>query len=315
MSKPRIVLFAPPESRQAPVAAAAMERAGAEPVVLSSRHGPEAPATVSMGAGRLAWDGVDFSGVHAIHVVATAANTPFREPPVMSEAEHAGCRADFLREQLHQAALASFLEACHHAGIPVANRPGLPIIAHDAKGCLYDLLRGHGLTVPETLCTNDPAAAADFAERHGEVVVKPFGGLGAARVFPAGDKAAIESVRHCPVLLQRRVRGRTLRIHTVGDRIVLALDVLGFDRVDSRTSPKQFTPADLGAAHEEAVVRASRLLGMSYSAWDAILADSGDLYLLDANPGPYLLWLGERWADLVLDALAAMLTTIRKASS
>jgi hypothetical protein len=79
----------------------------------------------------------------------------------------------------------------------------------------------HGLLVPDTLVTQDPAAFRRFVERHqGRVVAKPIsrgyierdGGVPDSQVFtsPVTPEALlnVEHVRTCPTLLQERISKR-----------------------------------------------------------------------------------------------------------
>ena len=87
------------------------------------------------------------------------------------------------------------------------------------------------------------------------------------------------------------------------------------DNIDSRTQTKDFAQTALPAQEAAAVVRATRLLGLHYAAWDGILAADGRLYLLDCNPGPYVMWLPEAFRAPVFAALARYLVTFARSGS
>lgn len=145
----------------------------------------------------------------------------------------------------------------------------------------------HGIQFPRTLTTNDPARATAFVQEMHEVVVKPGIGIGSTRRFREDQLGRTQDITLAPVTMQEFVRGQTYRVHIVGDTVVLSLRIIN-DMVDSRTETKGFEYAKLPEAAELHLVRANRLLGIHFAAWDVILADDGRTVCLDCNPGPYL---------------------------
>jgi len=136
----------------------------------------------------------------------------------------------------------------------------------------------------------DPAAAAGFLDSVGEAVIKPMIGVGSTRLVTAEDRTRLDELTRCPALFQERLIGPTLRIHVVGDRMVLALRIIA-EGVDSRTGTKDFEEIELNPDEAAMMVRANRFLGLHYAAWDAIEGEDGRLRALDCNPGPYVMWL------------------------
>lgn len=315
----RIALFANKDSEQIAEIATAVAAEGAAPVVLDLRIGgsptdSDRPA-LALSTRTAGWGGADFDDIRAIHVRGTTPRTLPTLPPVLNPATHADYRARFLVEQSFQAATYAFFEHQAARGALVVNRLTGAYVDHNSKSQFYEKLRAAGIGVPRSLSTNCPDAAARFFDKVGEAVIKPAIGVGSTRLVGPQDRDRLDELVRCPALFQERVVGPTLRIHVVGDSVVGVLRIVN-DEIDSRTATKAFEPAALPAAEAAMVVRANRLLGLHYAAWDGILAETGAedgrLRLLDCNPGPYVMWLPEAFRRRVFTCLARYLVTFAR---
>jgi len=308
----QIALFANKDSAQIAEIAAAVAEAGGTPMVLDIRMGgsrdDSGQPAVSLDGDRARWDGVDFSEIRAMHIRCTAPRTLPTLPPVLNAQSHAEYRAGFLKEQGFQAATSAFFEHQAARGKLVANRLTTAYIDHNSKSQFYEKLRAAGFLAPRSLTTNDPAAAARFLDQVGEAVIKPMIGIGSTRAVSADDRNRLIELERCPALFQERLQGPTLRIHVVGDSMVLALRIIG-EGIDSRTDAKDFVEVTLDPAEAAAIVRANRFLGLHYAAWDAIEGEDGRLRYLDCNPGPFVMWLPEAARRTVFGGLARYLVT------
>ncbi|MBF0284998.1 MAG: ATP-grasp domain-containing protein [Magnetococcales bacterium] len=301
MGRERVALFGPTESEQVTAMAAAFRGEGADLTVLDNRLGGSGTPRVAMDPGRMLWQGVDLSGFGAAVLRGTAPNTLPALPPLLHAASFSRWREGYLKEQSTAATTLSFFEELSRRGTLVVNRLTCGYTDHDSKGQLYPKLAAWGFPVPAALTTNDPREAAEFRRLHGEIVVKPAMGVGSTRAVEPDE--SLEGIAHCPVLLQQRIHGDTLRVHVVGDQAVLTLRILNEGGVDSRTGTRAFEPAALPPGEGEKIARATWKLGLHYAAWDVILNDNGPRYL-DCNPGPFVMWIGTTLADGVFRRLA-----------
>ncbi|HEX5927887.1 MAG TPA: hypothetical protein VFY48_00660 [Solirubrobacterales bacterium] len=174
-----------------------------------------------------------------------------------------------------------------------------------------------GLSVPETLVTNEPERAREFVERHGpgQVVRKAFRILEEApretALVNRSDLALIDSVRYAPVIFQRFVPAvEDLRV-TVVDGEVLAARI--------RTDPGH--GVDYRAGLETAAVEATSLpdevcerllalmsrLGISFGAIDLRLTPEGEYVFLEVNPAGEYLFVSRRTGLPIPEAIAAAL--------
>jgi len=316
--KPSIALFADRDSQQIAAIAAAVDAAGGRPLVIDLRlggnPGESTQPTASVSSADDQWDGIDFRQIRAMHIRGTTPRTLPTFPPVLNPVSYADYRTQFLTEQFFQASTYDFFEHQARLGKLVVNRLTTAYIDHNSKSQFYEKLRQAGLTVPRSVSTNCPYTAASFLDEIGEAVMKPAIGVGSTRVVSAEDRARLDELLLCPVLFQQRIIGTTIRIHVVGDHMVKAIYLIN-DQIDSRTHTKDFAAATLPPAAAAAAVRATRLLELHYAAWDGILADDGQLYLLDCNPGPYVMWLPEAFRQPVFAALARYLVTFAQSGS
>ncbi|MBF0180564.1 MAG: ATP-grasp domain-containing protein [Magnetococcales bacterium] len=279
------------------------------------RLGGEGAPAIAIGASGIRWGGVDFSEIRAMYIRGLAPNTPQTLPALRNACDDAHWRLEFIREQGYQATVFGFFDYLSAMGKLVVNPPTLGYPDHDAKGQFYERLRAHGFCVPVSLVTNDPESAREFLDRFPDAVVKPAIGVGSTRVITARDRERLNEVRVTPVLLQERIAGSTVRVHVVGGRVVLALRILSEGGVDSRTGKKSFEFLALSAEEEERISRATRCMGLHFAAWDVIEAPDGRMVLLDCNPGPYVMWIGEAFVQVVFRQLAIFLVTFARSGS
>ena len=169
-----------------------------------------------------------------------------------------------------------------------------------------------GLRVPETLITNDPEEAQHFwASLPGEVVYKPFTASlrswRETRLLQPEEEKLADSVRLAPVIFQKYVRGRDLRITAVGDRLFPAeTDTQkGEYQVDVRLNTGlAYRSHTLPAEIEEKLLRLMRALGLEYGAIDMRLTPEGEYVFFEVNPAGQFLYVEMATGMKIAAALA-----------
>lgn len=316
MSKPRIALFGDNGSAQVAAINAVFEDRAIPTHVFDIQLGGKTRPEVMIGSDRLSWGGVDFEEIEAVHIRCMAVNTPVAVPPVMNESNYAELRARFLREQEYQSVARSFFAQLQARGKLVVNTLTRAYVDHDTKAQLYQKLHDAGFCVPNTLMTNDPALAQAFFDRVGDAVAKPSIGIGSTRKVSEFDQQRLTELHKSPVLFQELIEGDTIRVHIVGNRVVLALRIIsGEGQVDSRTDPQGFVYFKMPDEEEKKLVEATHFLGLHYAAWDILAAKDGRFAYLDCNPGPFILWIGQNNTRAVFEQLANMLQTYAESRS
>jgi len=311
----RIALFSGKDCLQLALLHGILVEKNVAPLVFDMRLGGDGMPLISFGSKQATWGNQDFSDVSAMYIRCRTPNTMPSLPPVLNSAFYSDYRGDFIKEQGFSAATYSFFADQLKAGKLVINELST-YSDHDTKAQFYEKLRAHQFPVPETLTTNDPQRALAFVDYHKEVVVKPSVGVGSTRLFTIQDRERLNQIRLCPLMMQKRIAGDTLRVNIVGDSVVLALRVLGSGKtVDSRTAPQGFDFVKLPDAEEERIVKANRMLGLHYAAWDIIEAKDGGYIYLDCNPGPYILWTGDVFSRIVMEQLAEYMIAYTRTGS
>ena len=167
-----------------------------------------------------------------------------------------------------------------------------------------------GLHTPQTLLTNDPAAAHAFYEKcQGQVVLKAVSRgaiegvhdkehrfIYTSRVEPA-HLAKLEGIRATAHLLQGYLPKRfDLRVVVIG-RQVFAAEIRSQHsertRIDFRQGYEDLTYAvhDLPGEIEAKVLALVRLFQLQFSSMDFLLTPDGNYVFLDLNPNGQFYWL------------------------
>ena len=185
--------------------------------------------------------------------------------------------------------------------------------------------RALGLDVPDTLFTNDPAAARAFFEAHnGNVITKMQSSFAVQRdglehvVFTNTVEDHhlddIDGLRFCPMTFQEHIEKRLeLRATVVGDRVLCASvdsQVREDTRIDWRKDgrgllhawSKYALPRDV----ERNLLDLVHEIGLRFGACDLIVTPSGRHVFLEVNAGGEWFWLDDLLG--IADALAGELT-------
>jgi glutathione synthase/RimK-type ligase-like ATP-grasp enzyme len=171
--------------------------------------------------------------------------------------------------------------------------------------------RDLGLSIPETLVTNDETAAIDFIRYCQRCIAKP---LAAAAFFHEEkswgmftSKITVEdiyqlrgSIKYSPVMIQREIeKYRELRITIIG-KTVFSCEIETKDtpfehvRTDWRTIEPEKLPHKMVSIPESLSLSLQSMLkhyGLNYGAFDIIQEPDGEYYFLELNPNGQYLWI------------------------
>lgn len=175
-----------------------------------------------------------------------------------------------------------------------------------------------GLPVPETLITNDPHEARDFAERLGlsNTVYKTFIATEdhwrETRVLQSGELEMLDRVRLAPVIFQQFVPAEAdLRITVIGENMFCAAikpAPRGY-QIDYRMDLEgaSFEPAELPVEVEKGLAALMQRLGLVYGAIDMRRTHEGEHVFLEVNPAGEWLFVEERTGQPMTEAMAGLL--------
>ncbi|GAA2791443.1 MvdC/MvdD family ATP grasp protein [Saccharopolyspora taberi] len=198
-----------------------------------------------------------------------------------------------------------------------------PPAIHAAEHKPYQLAQAAdvGLSVPETLITNDPDTAAEFARRAKPVLYKAFRGNpveidGEPRLVYATEVTAeqcrAESVRVAPVMLQHRIdKAFDARVTRVDDHVfaVIPRTESGAAPLDWRIDHAANTwhPVEVPADVRAGLLRLLDRLDLRFAACDFSVDHAGRWRFLEANPAGQWAW-NHLLRDQITAALANALT-------
>lgn len=306
----RILIPTHPGDVHAAAVALGLEAQGHEAVEwLGSDFPTLQSASVDLQGGKIDWEiaGPEIAACPPFDVVWLRRPTPAVLPSGLHPADRPVARRecqDFLAGLYHLAAPEAFWVN------PLASRPRAELKAVQ----LHEAARA-GLTVPETLLSNNPARIRHFLEEHrGRAIYKPF--------YPAqwntDDRVAVlfttdvevedlpddETLRVTPGIFQAKVdKAHELRVTVMGAHVVtarlLSQEVVAA-RDDWRAAGAQIRvePDRLPEKVERACLRLMGDLGIVFGAFDFIVTPEGSHVFLEVNPAGQFLWVEESNPDI-----------------
>lgn len=174
-----------------------------------------------------------------------------------------------------------------------------------------------GLSIPETLVTNQPEAAREFVATYGvgHVVRKAFRNIAQApretHVVGQAEVALLDSVRFAPVIFQQFVPADLdLRVTIVEDEIfAAAITSEAAYAADYRPGLASATvvPYTLPDVVASQVLELMRAFGLQYGAVDFRVTPDGDHVFLEVNPAGEFLFISRRTGQPIAEAIAASL--------
>jgi glutathione synthase/RimK-type ligase-like ATP-grasp enzyme len=193
----------------------------------------------------------------------------------------------------------------------VINRPSAQL-SNGSKPFQLAAIARSGFTVPETIVTNDPAEAADFAARHGEVIFKSVSGIRSrVRRLTTADAGRLGDIAACPTQFQRLVPGTDVRVHVVGAGVFATEVTCEADdyryAVQQGHARAELSPATLP---QDVAVRCGRLaadLNLPVAGIDLRRSPDGTWYCFEVNPSPAFAYYEAETGQPVTSGVAALL--------
>lgn len=249
----------------------------------------------------------NFIDVKSVYLRGLSTDAPLAAPPYMSDYEYKIWQAKYYKENLRISLINTFLNSMELNNVLIINSIS-SYLHHNSKASFNFILKKNKLNVPETFSTNDIEFIKKNIDKNKKYIFKSGSGVGATRRLTSKHlNTKSFSLKMTPALFQEEILGKTYRVHTVGNKIVLALEILA-DDIDSRTDTLGFLTADFNKKHEQQIVKANKIFGWNFSAWDVIIDEDDNLFLLDGNPGPYIYWIGDYLSRIVMKQLARFMS-------
>jgi hypothetical protein len=191
--------------------------------------------------------------VRAVFIRGISTDLPLAHPPYINEMEASLWRARYLKENNKINLVSSWLRALELRGVLIVN-PLRTYLHHNTKTQFFHYLSMNNISVPKTFATNDLKYLRKTEE---ELVSKCAGGVGATMLLP--DQITDTSLKKSPPLFQEKITGDTVRVHTVGEKVILSLRILS-EGIDSRSDTKGFEVIELSDSQEKEIIKANKLL-------------------------------------------------------
>jgi glutathione synthase/RimK-type ligase-like ATP-grasp enzyme len=289
----------------------ALERIGAHFQVFDQRHAADAEMTLDIGdaaaGGRV--DGtLSMNGDTVRLGDVTGVYLRLIDEPVPAHASGESREAQLRSRRIHDL-LFRFADI---AACRVLNRPH-DMASNTSKPYQSHIIRAAGFDIPETLITNDPAVAQEFAQRAwaegGGVVYKSISGVRSiVQRLQQADFARLDRIRWCPTQFQREVPGSDLRVHVVGSSALAA--AIASDATDYRYASRQtgvdavITAADLDPELRGRCVRLARALDLPLAGIDLRRTPDGRYVCFEVNPSPAFSFYEQRAGVPIAEAIA-----------
>lgn len=221
---------------------------------------------------------------------------------------------DYMHRQERYAFQLAMLLSWGARGIPVMNPPEHGGVLQ-IKPFQLDMARLVGLKTPQTLVTNDPERVRQFEEKVGEVVYKPSMGGALCEALDESALARLDLIQQSPVIFQERIRGTSIRLTIVGDKVVSSVRI-PTDNLDYRNAPEYQTGQQV-YEHQtcpgEIAVKSAQLMrktGLLFSGIDFILQENGEWVFLEANSSPIYADIEKKMQAPITSAIADYLVLL-----
>ena len=194
----------------------------------------------------------------------------------------------------------------------VVNRSD-PQGSNGSKPYQAQLIAAHGLRVPQTLITNDPAEVLAFRRACGSIIYKSMSGVRSiVKAFCDDDLARLDDIAWCPVQFQQLVPGDDVRVHVVGED-VHATQIVS-DVVDYRYARQSGGSATLRAIELEPSLAARCIaltagLGLELAGIDLRMGADGAATCFEVNPSPSYSYYQAHTGQPIAASLARLLAS------
>lgn len=166
-----------------------------------------------------------------------------------------------------------------------------------------------GVSIPDTLVTNDPIAVQEFVERHAKTTFKPIYG-GATTQLIAEEHLNPErlqlSLKIAPVTLQEYIAGANIRSYVIGD-LVYAAEICSAALDFHEDEDAKLIPIVFPESMCRQAIRIAQALSAEWMTIDWRLTPTGEYLFLEANPNPSFLAFEQQTGFPITQALIELL--------
>ena len=198
--------------------------------------------------------------------------------------------------------------------VPILNDPSMEMRA-SRKPFQLSVAHSLGLSIPETIISNDPHAIQTFWEKRDQnciykTLTPMEGRLLETRRLTEADFDEIDKVRHAPIIVQEIVQGLDIRINVIGNEIFGAevVPTTLEAELDCRIDPRvKWEKHAVDEALQRDLRAFVRRLGLDYGSIDMRRTLEGRYVFFEINPSGQFLFIEIDTGHPLSDAMAAML--------
>jgi glutathione synthase/RimK-type ligase-like ATP-grasp enzyme len=162
---------------------------------------------------------------------------------------------------------------------------------HKEKPLQLSKVKQIGVTIPQTLISNDAQEISSFVRSLDKAIFKPVYGGAHAKLVTADHlepRRLSLAASIAPVTIQEYIPGTNIRSYVIGQSVYAA--EIRTQQLDFREDAQaQLIPVDLPAAVEQQCLEIARALKLEWTAIDWRCRPSGEYVFLEANPSPMFL--------------------------
>jgi glutathione synthase/RimK-type ligase-like ATP-grasp enzyme len=181
---------------------------------------------------------------------------------------------------------------------------------HKEKPRQLAVVSSLGVTIPQTLISNDPSLVTEFASKLNRAIFKPvYGGAHTKLITPEflEPERLKLALKIAPIALQEYIAGTNIRTYVIDDRVYSAEIRTGeVDFRDDRIA--ELIPIELPPTIARISIAIARSLMLEWTAIDWRRNLDGEYYFLEANPSPMFIYFeaqtGYPLTEQLLDLLS-----------
>lgn len=195
--------------------------------------------------------------------------------------------------------------------------PPSAMSSNSSKPYQLELIRAHGMAVPETLITTDPAAVLAFNAEHGAIIYKSISGVRSkVSRFRAEHFERLENLSSCPTQFQQFISGIDYRVHVVGDQVFAARIVSNADdyryATDSEQGDLEVVPCEIPSRLAESCMNIASGMGLPVAGLDLRRTVNDCWYCFEVNPSPGFTFYDRLPEEPIATAIARLLARVSK---
>lgn len=304
----RIGLLGSPQDPHLQSVGSALERLGAEPLLIDTTTFDTARA-YAFAETTLSYAGETLDDVNAFWLRNVLSPVPYVYAEDGRYRLYDDWHQDYMENREKHAFLLGFLLALQAQGKVLVNPADQGV--DTVKPYQLFRLKQAGLPTPRTLVTNDVDAVREFMAIVGPVVCKPvYGGAHCERVEgPVLDRLPL--IARSPAIFQEEIKGVDVRVTAVADQILSVVEIAS-EGVDYRAGVAYgqagtYTPVELPAHVRAMCFKAMEVSGLGFSGIDLKRTARGEYVIIELNYSPVFYGIEQVTGHPISEGLARYL--------